>query len=331
MPQSSTDKKLSKMIRLITQTNEAICCSRTANTGVCEGEPTEFPPIAVTNFNTAKDFTINTMGGAASPNDALLGYSFPATMDASVTPGGGSSEVVHGWTLYVPECLSGDLVVRLVIEYNAAVDSDGSDTDFVIALTDQTFTSYNVSNPVGAVGTSGNALLGSYSPTSTNQTISGEYTIPAGATELHAVTILQASGTDVVTINDIRIEVVDVDDTGCADTVNLRTLGCLDSKILKELKTISGTEPQLINQGRVSLTNDTWSPTSNMTSYSIRVHNVNTPGTPPTYTDSYGVTTTLYQDEMIIFNLSPGEIMDTTPLVLAQASDIIIITYTEKA
>lgn len=81
-------------------------------------------------------------------------------------------------------------------------------------------------------------------------------------------------------------------------------------------------------QGRVVLEGASWSPNILIKSYTVNVHTVDNGLTPPTYTDSFGNTTDLYQGEVFSYSID-DLIIDITPVITSSVGDIVIITYIE--
>jgi len=81
-----------------------------------------------------------------------------------------------------------------------------------------------------------------------------------------------------------------------------------------------GTTP-ILKQGRTRLVGGTWSPTSLIKSYTIRVKT----GT-PTFTDSFGETTSLETGEVITFG-EAVDLMDTVPILTVTAGSEVFVNY----
>jgi hypothetical protein len=98
------------------------------------------------------------------------------------------------------------------------------------------------------------------------------------------------------------------------------------TKTLK--KNIGTTAPT--KQGQITLNGSTWSPTSNIESYSYAVIKVNNILTPPTFTDSNNITNDLYEGESATYSTIIGTTyFDVTNVeISANAGDIIKIYYT---
>lgn len=72
-----------------------------------------------------------------------------------------------------------------------------------------------------------------------------------------------------------------------------------------------------------------WSPGLITSSYTVRAHLVADPANPPTFTDSFGVTTPIFQGESFSYQFDSCNV-DVTPVVNSNAGDQIVITYITK-
>lgn len=150
-----------------------------------------------------------------------------------------------------------------------------------------------------------------------------------GVNKLDITCMVDTVGSDIIPF--VRVCYVSVSETG---EVVTSSVGDFTDETMKTPYTVIGVA-QVSNevgdavetkQGREVVENGfVWSPSLLTTCYTIRVSSIGDINNPPTYTDSFGNTTTLEQGEVVSYS-TKNEILDSSPFVTTFTGDRVVIT-----